>query len=81
MVSPEFAAFLSTLRSRPTPAGLSIAELRQRFSTFAGQFVPDPDPQFEPVDADGVPAEWCIPVIVGKSIRLASEVESGDALG
>jgi epsilon-lactone hydrolase len=61
MASPEFAAFLNTLRSRPTPAGLSIAELRQRFSTFAGQFVPDSDLQFEPVEADGVPAEWCIP--------------------
>jgi len=64
MASPEFAAFLNTLRSRPTPAGLSIAELRQRFSTFAEQFVPDPDLQFEPVDADGVPAEWCIPTDV-----------------
>ncbi|MGY3587541.1 alpha/beta hydrolase [Bradyrhizobium sp. USDA 4350] len=61
MASPEFAAFLNTLRSRPTPAGLSIAELRERFSTLATQFVPDPDLQFEPVDADGVSAEWCVP--------------------
>jgi epsilon-lactone hydrolase len=61
MASPEFAAFLTTLRSRPAPAGLSFDELRQRFSTFAGQFVPDSDLQFKPVDADGVPAEWCIP--------------------
>ncbi|MFB9262192.1 alpha/beta hydrolase [Bradyrhizobium erythrophlei] len=61
MASPEFSAFLNTLRSRPTPTGLSIAELRQRFSTLAAQFAPDPDLQFQPVDADGVSAEWCVP--------------------
>jgi len=69
MASPEFEAFLNTLRSRPTPAGLSIAELRRRFSAFAGQFVPDPDLRFEPVDA-GVPAEWCIPPNVRPHGRL-----------
>jgi epsilon-lactone hydrolase len=61
MASPEFSSFLNTLRSRPTPAGLSFAELRERFSSFARQFVPAPDLQFWAVDADGVPAEWCIP--------------------
>lgn len=61
MASPEFSAFLNTLRSRPAPAGLSFAELRERFSSFARQFVPAADLQFQAVDADGVAAEWCIP--------------------
>jgi acetyl esterase/lipase len=61
MASPEFTSFLVTLRSRPTSVGLSFDELRQRFSTVAGQFVPASDLQFLPVNADGVPAEWCIP--------------------
>ncbi len=61
MASSEFAAFLKTLQSRPAPTGLSFAELRERFSAFARQFVPAADLRFEAVDAGGVPAEWCIP--------------------
>jgi epsilon-lactone hydrolase len=60
MASPEFSAFLNTLRSRPTPTGLSFTELRDRFSALARQFEPAPDLKFQAVDAGGVPAEWCI---------------------
>lgn len=67
MASPEFAAFLNTLRARRAPADLSFAELRQRFSSFAGQFVPAADLRFEPADAGGVSAEWCYPPKVGSS--------------
>lgn len=61
MASPEFTAFLNTLRARPAPSDLSFAELRQRFSAFAGQFVPSADLRFEPLDANGISVEWCYP--------------------
>jgi hypothetical protein len=36
----------------------TVAEMREGWEKFAGQFPPAKDLRFEPVDAGGVPAEW-----------------------
>jgi acetyl esterase/lipase len=58
MASPELATIVQTMRSRPPTADLSIEEQRAGMETFTSLFPVADDVRSEPVDANGVPAEW-----------------------
>ena len=58
MASPELETIVQTMRSRPSMADLSIEEQRAGMETFTSLFPVADDVRSEPVDANGVPAEW-----------------------
>jgi acetyl esterase/lipase len=58
MTIAQLDALVSLLRSRPAPAGLSIAQMRERYLKLAEALGGAPDARCEQVDAGGVPAEW-----------------------
>lgn len=58
MPSEQLQTIVQMLRSRPAPQGLSAAEQRAAFEEVATLFPVPPEVRREPVDADGVPAEW-----------------------
>ncbi|MDF2442980.1 MAG: epsilon-lactone hydrolase [Subtercola sp.] len=60
--SPEFDAFIERMTAAPFAADTTpMADLRSNFEKFAGSFHDIPETtSFEPVDADGVEAEWAI---------------------
>lgn len=58
MTIAQLDALVSLLRSRPAPAGLSIAKMRERYLKLAEALGGAPDARCEQVDAGGVPAEW-----------------------
>jgi epsilon-lactone hydrolase len=60
--SPEFGALLQRLRARPFAADVTpVAELRERFESFAAAFADPPEVDLETVDANGVSCEWARP--------------------
>jgi acetyl esterase/lipase len=58
MPSPQLQTIIQILRSGPNPADLTIDEQRTMMETIAAQFKPAEDVRSEPVDTDGIPAEW-----------------------
>jgi acetyl esterase/lipase len=60
MPSEQLRTIVEMLRSRPAPAEASIEEQRASFEQMASLFPLAADVVSEPVDADGVPAEWIV---------------------
>ena len=58
MTIAQLDALVSLLRSRPRPANLTIPEMRGRYLKLAELLGGAPDARCQPIDADGVPAEW-----------------------
>ncbi len=58
MASSEFHRVVERLRSRPTPANPTVAEMRAGFAALARLYAPPADTHSEKVDANGVAAEW-----------------------
>ncbi len=58
MASSEFHRLVERLRSRPTPANPTVAEMRAGFAALARLYAPPADTHSEKVDANGVAAEW-----------------------
>lgn len=58
MTTAQLDDLITTLRSRPRPADLTIAQMRERYQKLADFLGGAPDAQCEKVDAGGVPAEW-----------------------
>lgn len=58
MTVAQLDTLLDLLRSRPSPANLTMAERRARYEKLADWLGGAPDARCEPVDAGGVPAEW-----------------------
>lgn len=58
MTVAQLDSLLDLLRSRPSPANLTMAERRARYEKLADWLGGAPDARCEPVDAGGVPAEW-----------------------
>jgi monoterpene epsilon-lactone hydrolase len=58
MASKELQALVLTLRSRPAPGDLSVAELRTSIEALSAQTPLAQDVDCKPVDAGGIPAEW-----------------------
>ena len=58
MASEQLQTIIEALRSRPSPQGLSAAEQRATFEEVASLFPAPPEVRREPVNANGVPAEW-----------------------
>ena len=56
MSENEIAALRALLASRPRP--VSVAERRERLDALGNAYRPADDIRLEPVNADGVPAEW-----------------------
>ncbi len=56
MDNPEIEAIRGALKATPRPAGL--AERRARLDSFGARYTLPADVRTEPVDANGVPAEW-----------------------
>jgi epsilon-lactone hydrolase len=56
MVNAEIAAIREMLAASPRPAGLS--DRRKRLDALGSEYIVPVDVVVEPVDADGVPAEW-----------------------
>ena len=81
MTTTQLDTLLTTLRSRPAPAGLSIAEMRERYLKLAGFLGGAPDAQCEKVDAGGVPAEWVAAPGVDPSRAMLMLHGGGYAIG
>ncbi|HWS76709.1 MAG TPA: alpha/beta hydrolase [Quisquiliibacterium sp.] len=81
MTTAQLDALINTLRSRPAPAGLSIAEMRERYLKLAGFLGGAPDAQCEKVDACGVPAEWVAAPGVDPSRAMLMLHGGGYAIG
>lgn len=58
MATKAFHELVATLRSVQRVGNPTVAEMREGWEKFAGQFPPAKDLRFEPVDAGGVSAEW-----------------------
>ena len=58
MATEAFDELVATLREMQRVGNPTVAEMREGWEKFAGQFPPAKDLRFEPVDADGVAAEW-----------------------
>lgn len=58
MTVAQLDALTTLLRSRPAPAGLTIAQMRERYLKLADALGGAPDARCQRVDAAGVPAEW-----------------------
>jgi acetyl esterase/lipase len=58
MASKALQMVIEIMRSRPQPGDVSIEEQRANMNAGSGQFPLEPDVKCEPVDADGVPAEF-----------------------
>ena len=58
MTIAQLDALVALLRSRPRPAGLDMAQMRARYEQLAARMGGTAGALCEPVDADGVPAEW-----------------------
>lgn len=58
MTIAQLDALVALLRSRPRPAGLNMAQMRARYEQLAARMGGAAGALCEPVDADGVPAEW-----------------------
>lgn len=58
MASSEFHRLVERLRSRPTPANPTVAEMRAGFAALSRLYAPPADTHIDKVDAGGVPAEW-----------------------
>lgn len=54
----QLDALISLLRSRPAPADLSLAQMRERYQKLADTLGAAPDARYDAVDAGGVPAAW-----------------------
>ena len=58
MPSPEFAAFLKSLKENLKSSHDSVAAARAGWEATAARFPPASDLVFTPADANGVPVEW-----------------------
>lgn len=58
MATQAFHDLVATLRGVQRVGNPTVTEMREGWEKFAGQFPPAKDLRFEPVDAEGVPAEW-----------------------
>jgi epsilon-lactone hydrolase len=58
VASKAFDDLVGTLRNVQRVGNPTVAEMREGWEKFAGQFPPAKDLRFESVDADGVPGEW-----------------------
>jgi acetyl esterase/lipase len=60
VASQAFDEMVATLRGVQRVGNPTVAEMREGWEKFANQFPPAEDLCFEPVDAEGVPAEWSL---------------------
>jgi acetyl esterase/lipase len=58
MASQQLQTIIQAIRSRPNLHGASIEQRRAAFETVTTFFPVPQDVKAEPVDADGIPAEW-----------------------
>src|SRR5690348_7937935 len=58
MTATEIAVLRELLTSRPRP--VDVAERRERLDALGSVYRPADDIRIEPVNADGVPAEWSL---------------------
>jgi hypothetical protein len=58
MPSPEYEKLIETLRASHIGGLVPVSEIRAKWEKFTSTFMIAPDVVFEPVDANGVEAEW-----------------------
>src|SRR5258705_11402467 len=58
LASPQLSALVESLRSAPAIWGDDLVATREAMAAAMSGFAAPADVRFEPVDADGVPAEW-----------------------
>ena len=81
MTIAQLDALVSLLRSRPRPANLTIPEMRGRYLKLAELLGGAPDARCQPIDADGVPAEWVAAPGVDESRAILMLHGGGYAIG
>ncbi|MEO7665403.1 MAG: hypothetical protein ABIU97_00035, partial [Dehalococcoidia bacterium] len=58
MASPQLQAIIQAFRSEPVREGMTIEQARAGLENLAALSPVGPEVSVEPIDAEGVPAEW-----------------------